>query len=296
MRKANLIVLCFSMALLIGCGRSGTDQAQQPAAPADPNAAQAPAAQPPAAPAAEAAAPAPAQQTPAQVQQAPAQAQQAPARAPQAPAAQPAAAAPAAAAPVAPAASSAVPTASQPAAAPAPAAPAPVVATIASGTALPVRLTQELNSGTAKAGDKFEATLDQDLVANGQTIARRGSTVIGRVASVDTAGRVEGRAAMSLSLTELRIGGQPHAISTNTLSFEAQSEVKKDAAKVGIGAGIGAAIGAIAGGGKGAAIGAAVGGGAGTATVLATKGKNVTLAAEQKLNFSLKQDLTVTLK
>jgi hypothetical protein len=79
-------------------------------------------------------------------------------------------------------------------------------------------------------------------------------------------------------------------VNATSLSFQAESTKKQDAAKVGIGAGIGAAIGAIAGGGKGAAIGAAVGAGAGTGSVLATRGKDVTLDPEDRHTFVLKSD------
>ena len=76
-------------------------------------------------------------------------------------------------------------------------------------------------------------------------------------------------------------------------SFEAESTKGRDAAVIGGAAGVGAAIGAIAGGKKGAATGAAVGGGAGTGTVLATKGKEVDLPAESKLDFTLNKDVTL---
>jgi hypothetical protein len=59
---------------------------------------------------------------------------------------------------------------------------------------------------------------------------------------------------------------------------------------------VGAVIGAIAGGGKGAAIGAAVGGGAGGATVLATRGKELTMEAEHRLNFTTQKDVQVKLQ
>ena len=100
---------------------------------------------------------------------------------------------------------------------------------------------------------------------------------------------------MSLTLAQIRIGGESYPLKTNSVSFEAEGTQKTDAAKIGAGAAIGAAIGAIAGGGKGAAIGAAVGGGAGTATVLGTKGKEVKLSTEQKLNFVLKNEVKVQL-
>jgi len=158
-----------------------------------------------------------------------------------------------------------------------------------------VRLVAALNSGKNKTGETFEATLDEPLQADGNVVAPRGSVVVGKLTNVEGSGRVQGRARMSLTLSEIRIGETAYSLATNTLSFEAEGSTKKDAAKIGIGAGVGAAIGAIAGGGKGAAIGAAVGGGAGTATVLATKGKEVGFDPEQKLNFTLRDDLKVTL-
>jgi hypothetical protein len=156
-----------------------------------------------------------------------------------------------------------------------------------------VRLNKELNSDVNKSGEQFETTLDHDLAANGQVIASRGSTVIGKLVSVKQAGRVEGLASMAITLTEIRTAGEALPVRTNTLTFEAEATKKQDAVKVGAGAGIGAAIGAIAGGGKGAAIGAAIGGGAGTATVLATRGKAVTFPVEHKLNFELRDEVKV---
>jgi hypothetical protein len=277
MRKATLLVIVFSLALLSGCGKSGEQQAQQPQGT--------PPEQAPAQQVATPAQPAPAQQAPAPAPQPAGTAQRAAAPQPAAPAGRPATAT--TAAPAQPAAPAAI----QPAEPP-----KPKVAVLGSGTSLPIRLSQALDSGKNKTGEKFEATLDQDLVVDGQTVAPRGSAVVGKLVGVEGSGRVEGLAKMSLALTEIRVGSESYPISTNTLSFQAESTKKKDAAKVGIGAGVGAVIGAIAGGGKGAAIGAAVGGGAGTATVLATKGKEVTFEPEQKLTFTLKQDLQVTLK
>jgi len=167
---------------------------------------------------------------------------------------------------------------------------------VPSGTELSIRLQDSLDSGVNKTGDAFQAILDADLVIEGQTIAPRGSAIAGKVVSAASAGRVEGRAAMSLTLTDLKTASASYPIRTNTLAFEAESAIKKDATKVGIGAGIGAVIGAIAGGGKGAAIGAAVGGGAGTATVLATKGKELSFPPEHQFSFTLGNDLQVQLR
>jgi hypothetical protein len=183
---------------------------------------------------------------------------------------------------------------SAPGAAPEP--PRPRYAALPSGTRLDVRLTESLSTDDNRSGDKFEATLDKDLEADGAVIAPRGSVVVGKVVTSDPGGRVEGKANMSLTLTEIRTKAGAYPVRTNTLSFTAESSKKQDATKIGAGAAIGAVIGAIAGGGKGAAIGATVGGGAGTGAVLATRGKSVKFPSEQQFTFELKQDLQVKLQ
>jgi hypothetical protein len=174
-------------------------------------------------------------------------------------------------------------------------APEPRYATLPAGTVITVRLQEALDSGVNKTGDPFTAIVDKDLNAGDTVVVPRGSTVDGKLTLVDQSGRVSGRAAVSLQLLKLHVENQAYSVQTETLAFEADSTKKKDAAKVGIGAGVGAAIGAIAGGGKGAAIGAVVGGGAGTATVLATKGKEVKFQPEHPLSFKLSQDVTIKL-
>jgi hypothetical protein len=62
------------------------------------------------------------------------------------------------------------------------------------------------------------------------------------------------------------------------------------------GAAGGAIIGAIAGGKKGAAIGTAVGGGAGTGVVLATRGKEVSMAKGSALTLKLSEPVTIRIK
>jgi uncharacterized protein YcfJ len=60
------------------------------------------------------------------------------------------------------------------------------------------------------------------------------------------------------------------------------------------GAALGAPIGGLAGGGKAAAIGAAVGGGAGTGVQAFTKGKQVKIPSETRLDFALEQPFDIT--
>jgi hypothetical protein len=169
--------------------------------------------------------------------------------------------------------------------------------TIPAGTMITVRLREELSTKHSQDGQNFTATLDQPLVVDGFVIAERGSSQRGRIVELDRAGRVKGRAALAVELTELSTAdGQKIALKTDSFRKEAESGTKGDMAKTGVAAGIGAAIGAIAGGGKGAAIGAGIGGAAGAGGVLATRGKDASLPSETRLTFRLKEPLTLTEK
>ena len=68
----------------------------------------------------------------------------------------------------------------------------------------------------------------------------------------------------------------------------------RTAETVGGGTVLGALIGGILGRGKGAAIGSAVGAGTGTAVQVSTKGQQVKVPAETKLDFTLKEPVTIT--
>lgn len=181
--------------------------------------------------------------------------------------------------------------------APPPPARVPHTVTVANGTLLTVRLSETLSTERNRAGDTFSATLDQPLVVDGFVIAERGARVQGRVVESDRSGRVKGVAQMGVELTQLTTAdGQKIRLNTTAFQKQAESERKKDAAKVGLGAALGAAIGAIAGGGKGAGIGAGVGGAAGAGDVLLTRGKPVEFPVEMRLTFRLAEPVTITEK
>ncbi|HYP13930.1 MAG TPA: hypothetical protein VEQ63_08390 [Bryobacteraceae bacterium] len=173
----------------------------------------------------------------------------------------------------------------------------PQTVTIPAGTLVTVRVDQTLSTESNQTGDSFRASLDQPLVVDGMVIAERGARVEGRVVEADNGGRVQGLARLSLELVRLNTSdGQRLALQTESFAKQAQSDKKRDAAKIGAAAGIGAAIGAIAGGGKGAAVGAAVGGAAGAGGVLGTRGQKAEVPAETRMTFKLRQSITVTEK
>jgi hypothetical protein len=151
--------------------------------------------------------------------------------------------------------------------------------TVPADTVIRVRMDTELNSKTARVGDRFSTTVTEPVYGGGSgvDVLPVGSKVWGRVASVRRSGRrTPGTITVSFNQVELPSGVR-HTINGSLTSLQAddvnsdnESTVsgrgnrKRDAVFIGGGAATGAIIGAIAGGGKGAAIGAILGGGLGT--------------------------------
>ncbi|MBP1634643.1 MAG: polymer-forming cytoskeletal protein, partial [Acidobacteria bacterium] len=157
--------------------------------------------------------------------------------------------------------------------------------TVAAGTLLVVRLAADLSSETAKAGDRFQGFLDQELASDGRLVAPVGAKVYGIVSAADSAGKMKGTASLSVALTDMQVGGQVLSIKTQPLSVKGGTG--KGAKKLIGGAAVGTAIGAIAGGGQGAAIGAAVGAGVGGAAAAAGDVKAAVIPAQTPQAFTL---------
>ena len=165
--------------------------------------------------------------------------------------------------------------------------------TVPTGSKLLIRMIDSVNSETNKVGETFVAVLDEPVTQNGIEIIPRGADVRGRIANLEGAGRIKGKAELGLELTQIVVNGIPYSVTTSEYEQAGESRGGQTAKRVGIGAGIGAAIGAIAGGGKGAAIGAGVGGGGATAVQVLTKGEKLNIPSETKLEFTLRAPLVV---
>jgi hypothetical protein len=178
-------------------------------------------------------------------------------------------------------------------------APAPVTVreiTLPAGTALALELTSPVSSETARVETPVSARVRQAVVVNGVTAIPAGAMVAGEVVDVERPGRVQGRARLGIRFTSVTVGGDRQSIRTNPVTFEGEATKSEDATKIGAGAGIGAAIGGILGGGDGAAKGAAIGGAAGTGAVLATRGRDVELAAGSDVNATLASAATIEVR
>lgn len=177
----------------------------------------------------------------------------------------------------------------------APAPPAFEEVTVPAGTKLALVLDTAVASDTSTVEAPVRAHLAKAVVVNGVPVLPSGSVVSGAVADVDRAGKVKGRAHLTIRFHELTPAGgsERHRIETSAVSRTARATKGKDAAKVGAGAVGGAIVGGIIGGKKGAAIGSAAGAGAGGAVVMSTRGEEVRLGPGAAISVRLSQPITV---
>ena len=171
--------------------------------------------------------------------------------------------------------------------------------TLASGTVLPIRLTDEIDTKTAKAGDTFHGTTVRNVTLAAFTAIPTGTPVIGRIVEAKAAGHFTGSAELAVELVSIRLAGtsapQDVSLVTQQLSNKAAGRGTNTAEKAGGGAAFGAVVGALAGGGAGAGIGAASGGALGLGANAFTRGKEIDLKPEQLLQFRTASPLDVTI-
>jgi len=166
--------------------------------------------------------------------------------------------------------------------------------TVPAGTSLLVRMIDSVDSDKNHVGDRFRASLEQDLAVDVVIVARRGVDVYGRLSEAKESGHFEGKSQLKLELTDVLINAKLQPIMTGDYEVSGSSRGANTAKKVGVGAVAGTVIGAIAGGGKGAAIGAGVGAGAGGAVQVMTKGEQVHVPSATRLEFRTTQPFTAT--
>jgi hypothetical protein len=167
--------------------------------------------------------------------------------------------------------------------------------TLPAGALVQVRTTGWLSSDGNKVGDNVVLTLDQPLVVDGLVVARRGQTVVGRVAAAEKAGRVKGVSKLAISLNQLTfVDGQLVDVQTALIKATGGTSNGRDALAVTGTTGFGAAVGAAAAGGPGAAIGAGAGFVAGIAGVLLTRGRPTVIPPESLLTFRVEAPITIS--
>lgn len=165
----------------------------------------------------------------------------------------------------------------------------PAPTRLPAGTPITIRLATAISSSSSHTGDSFEATLDEPIMIEGQTVVARGAALTGRVLAAKPSGRLHDPGYLRIALVSLSVNGKPVAIESSSVFAKGGSHEKRNLAMIGGGTAAGALIGGLAGGGKGALIGSTVGAAGGTGTAYATGKKEVAFDAERRLTFRLSQ-------
>ncbi|HVO57369.1 MAG TPA: BON domain-containing protein [Dongiaceae bacterium] len=189
-----------------------------------------------------------------------------------------------------------------PAAAPAPVAaapappppPQPKTVTVPAGGIITVRTIDGIDSSVNRTGQVFKASLDAPIVVDDHVVVPKGADAYIKLVNASSAGKFAGRSELSVQLQSVVFQGKTYTVASSDVKESGSSRGKRSAAVIGGGAALGALIGGLAGGGKGAGIGAAVGGGAGTGVQVFTKGQQVKIPSETRLDFTLEQPFDIT--
>jgi hypothetical protein len=157
-------------------------------------------------------------------------------------------------------------------------------------------MVDSVDSESGREGEAFRASVDGPVIVRGETVIPEGAEAYVKLTSVQSAGNLRGTSELKLQLDRIFIGEKAYTVESSSFVKTGSGQGAKTAKTAGLGAAIGAAIGAIAGGGKGAAIGAATGAGAGVGVEAVTKGEQVSVDSETRLDFRLEESLEVTLE
>lgn len=164
---------------------------------------------------------------------------------------------------------------------------------VPAGTQVVVRLIDPVNSETDRLGQTYRASIDDDIIVNGQTLIPRGVDAVVSLIDAQKSGKIQGRTELTLDLRSVTVNGRAVNISTSGVSQASSSRGARSAKVIGGTAAVGAIIGAIAGGGRGAAIGAGSGAAVGTAAQVMTSGQQVKVPAETRLTFTLQNPVVL---
>ena len=173
----------------------------------------------------------------------------------------------------------------------------PIVCTAAEipqGSHVLLKLVNSVTTRTAKEGDFVYMRTASPIVSGGQVVVPEGTYVQGIVSHARQSGRVKGRAELGIRIDTMTLASgkvvhvNPHLTSVDAegtgQKVDKEQEIKqgsdagRDAVRAATITGTGAASGGLTDRSwTGAGIGAGIGGGVGLATVLLTRGREVTL-------------------
>jgi len=165
--------------------------------------------------------------------------------------------------------------------------------TIPVGTRISVRTIDSIDSTYNVVGDRFQASLEEPVMVEGNVVVAKDALVYGRLTQSKESGTFTGRSQLRLELIGIVVNGKMVPIVTGEYEVTGKSRGASTAKRTVAGAALGSIIGAVADGGQGAAIGASAGAGAGAASEIITGGDQVKVPSETFLEFTLQEDVSI---
>jgi hypothetical protein len=150
-----------------------------------------------------------------------------------------------------------------------------------------------IDSNTNQVGQTFAASVFAPVLVGNHVVIPQGADARVRLAEDQRAGHFTGRSLLKVELVSVTAHGTSYNVETDPAEKQGASRGKSTAEKIGGGAGLGALVGGIFGHGKGAGVGAGLGAGAGAVDQGLTHAKSVKVASEKRLDFILRNPLTV---
>jgi hypothetical protein len=186
--------------------------------------------------------------------------------------------------------------------------PAVPLYTIPSGTRFHARINETLSSKTSRVGDRFTATVTDPVYSStGALVIPNGSTLTGRVDTVQPARKGGNPGAIDVSFVSLRLPNGKTRVVNGTLTDLTSDDAKSDTEGtargdkmkhrklifIGGGGAGGAILGAAIGGGKGALIGGLLGAGGGFLGERFTKGEQAEVRSGTEFGVYLNQPISM---
>lgn len=147
--------------------------------------------------------------------------------------------------------------------------------TIPEATEMQVRLDTPLSSRTARAEDRFEATVMMPVYVENRMVIPAGARVRGTVVSAEPADRPARGGKLDLAFNSIELEDRTRVdVRSRVVSISENMDRSETGQKAGMGAALGTLLGSLIGGKKGALVGLIVGGAGGAIT---TRGEEVEL-------------------
>jgi hypothetical protein len=165
---------------------------------------------------------------------------------------------------------------------------------IPQSTVLDVQLGETLGTEHSKVGDRFTATVANDIpAADGSVVVPRGAVITGMVTELKKSGHVGEHAAIGLGFESIAIDGRPRPLVADVVETQVETTGQGGDAARGAGGGAlaGGVLGAILGGGSGALKGGLIGAAGGTLIGLGTGGAEAKLPAGTTMTIRTTQPI-----